>query len=51
MVTCKVVENNIELIDLKLNVVSREQARHICNCWKNSATYIYQEIIKIFSNS
>ncbi|MGI6112755.1 MAG: DUF4364 family protein [Mahellales bacterium] len=52
IVTCKVMENNIELMGLRLNVVSREQAKLICTRWESNATHIYQEVIKnLLSNN
>ncbi|MCG8539846.1 MAG: DUF4364 family protein [Clostridia bacterium] len=47
LVELKVVENDIILIDLKLDVVSNKQAKIICDNWKNKAQDIYGEIIKL----
>ncbi|MCT4565873.1 MAG: DUF4364 family protein [Maledivibacter sp.] len=47
LVELKVVENDITLIDLKLDVVSNKQAKIICDNWKNKAQDIYGEIIKL----
>lgn len=47
IVELKVVENNITLIDLKLDVVSNKQAKQICDKWKRKAQDIYGEIIKL----
>ncbi|QZY56245.1 DUF4364 family protein [Crassaminicella profunda] len=47
MVDLKVTENNITLIDLKLNVVSNKQAKQICEKWKNEAQNIYGQIINL----
>jgi len=47
LVELKVVENDITLIDLKLDVVSNKQAKLICDNWKNKAQDIYGEIIKL----
>lgn len=46
VVTCKVEENNITLIELKLNVVSKEQAKLLCSNWNNKAQKIYANVIK-----
>ncbi|RKD27330.1 protein of unknown function [Caminicella sporogenes DSM 14501] len=47
IVELKVIENNITLIDLKLDVVSNKQAKLICDKWKKKAQDIYGEIIKL----
>jgi predicted transcriptional regulator len=41
------LENDIALIDLKINVVSNKQARDICTKWKNNSSDLYTKIIKI----
>jgi len=43
---CKVIENDIVLIDLSINVVTSEQAKQICNTWKQKSQDIYGYIIK-----
>lgn len=45
VVNLKVIENEIVLIDLKLNVVSAKQAKLICEKWKNSSGKIYGQIM------
>ncbi|WP_432408599.1 DUF4364 family protein [Wukongibacter sp. M2B1] len=50
LVELKVVENDITLIDLKLDVVSNKQAKIICDNWKNKAQDIYGEIINLLIN-
>ncbi len=50
IVQLKVVENNLDLIDLKLDVVSNKQAKQICEKWKNNAQDIYGEIINLLIN-
>lgn len=47
IVILKVVENDIVLIELKLNVVSTEQAKQICAKWKQSYFQVYDKIIDI----
>ncbi len=47
IVDLKVVENNITLIELKLNVVSNKQAKQICEKWKNEAPHLYGDILKL----
>jgi len=45
IVSLKVIENELVLIDLKLNVVSAKQAKQICEKWKNSSENIYSQLI------
>ena len=45
IVSLKVIENELVLIDLKLNVVSAKQAKQICEKWKNSSENIYRQLI------
>jgi predicted transcriptional regulator len=45
IVNLKAIENDIVLIDLKLNVVSAKQAKFICEKWKNSSGKIYGQIM------
>ncbi len=46
-VNLKATENDITLIDLKLNVVSNNQARELCSKWKNHSSELYTKIINI----
>ncbi|AGK97932.1 DUF4364 family protein [Clostridium pasteurianum] len=46
-VNLKATENEITLIDLKLNVVSNKQARDLCSKWKNNSSELYTKIINI----
>lgn len=45
VVHLKATENELVLCDLKLNVVSPQQAKMICQNWKNNSHIIYGEII------
>lgn len=45
VVTCKVQEGNFCLIDLKVAVGTKNDARTICENWKKSSQEIYPEII------
>jgi len=45
-VNCKVIENDIVIIDLTLNVVSSNQAKRICDNWKKKATIIYKDLME-----
>ncbi|MCT4604853.1 MAG: DUF4364 family protein [Marinisporobacter sp.] len=47
IVDLKVTENNITLIDLKLNVVSNKHAKQICDKWKKEAQNLYGQIINL----
>ncbi|MEW9122603.1 MAG: DUF4364 family protein [Thermotaleaceae bacterium] len=47
VVDLKVIENDITLIDLKLNVVSNKYAKQICEKWKNEAPKLYGDIIHL----
>ena len=47
MVTLKVSENDIDLINLKLNVPSNKQARELCAKWKNSSSDLYNNIMQL----
>lgn len=50
IVHLKVIENEMVLIDLKLNVVSAKQAKFICEKWKNSSGKIYRLIMDTLIN-
>ena len=47
IVDLKVIENNITLIDLKLNVISNKQAKQIWERWKNEAPHLYGDILNL----
>ena len=46
-VKCRIVEDFNPLIDIRLSVGSREDARSICNNWKTHAKEIYPEVISV----
>ncbi len=46
-VKCKIVEDFKPLIDIRLSVGSREDARSICANWKNHAKEIYPQVIGV----
>lgn len=46
-VKCRIVEDFKPLIDLRLSVGSRDDARSICNNWKTHAKEIYPEVIGV----
>lgn len=45
IVSCKVREDGFSLIDLEITVGTRNDARDICDNWKNHSSSIYAEII------
>jgi len=45
MVNCSVREDDFTLIELKIAVGNRNDARSICDNWKNYPHQIYMEII------
>lgn len=47
IVILKVVEKDITLIELKLNVVSANQAKQICTKWKQSYFQVYDQVMNI----
>lgn len=49
-VNLKAIEGDIVLIDLKLNVVSKNQALSLCNRWKENSSEIYTTIIETLLN-
>jgi predicted transcriptional regulator len=46
IVSCKVNEDNFALIDLKISVGTKSDARLICSNWKKHSQEIYSEIVK-----
>lgn len=45
-VSCKIKEDDFSLIDLKITAGSKDDARTICNNWKNYPQEIYMEILE-----
>ena len=45
IVECKVNENGTNLIDFKINVPTKAQAKAICENWRNNASAIFGEIL------
>lgn len=43
--TCKIIENNLLLMELSVNVVTEKQAISICEKWPDTASEIYKNII------
>lgn len=48
VVECKISENDQILVNLSLNVPTKEQAIDICNKWYENPSRYYADIIKIF---
>lgn len=48
VVECKISENDQILVNLSLNVPTKEQAIGICNKWYENPSRYYADIIKIF---
>lgn len=44
-------ENNMTLIDIKINVASNKQARDLCNKWKNNSSELYNKIIHLLTDN
>jgi predicted transcriptional regulator len=47
IVNLKATENDIMLMDLKVNVASIKQANELCTKWKNNSSDIYTNIISL----
>ncbi|HHW69746.1 MAG TPA: DUF4364 family protein [Clostridiales bacterium] len=45
IITCRVMEEDMILLELKLNVTDSKQAKLICNNWLNRAPVVYKNII------
>lgn len=50
IVSLKVIEKDLVLMDLKLSVVSAKQAKQVCEKWKNSSEKIYSQLINSLIN-
>lgn len=46
IVNLKATENNVILIDLKVNVPTNKQARELCSKWKKNSAELYNNIIR-----
>lgn len=47
IVNLKVLEHESILIDIKINVASNEQAKNLCEKWKNNSSELYDKIIHL----
>jgi DNA-binding PadR family transcriptional regulator len=50
IIILKVIEKDIVLFSLSLNVPSKEQAKLICNNWKEKSNDVYKNILDILIN-
>lgn len=50
IVSLKVIEKELVLMDLKLSVVSAKQAKQVCEKWKSSSEKIYSQLISSLIN-
>lgn len=51
IVSCKIREDDYTLIDLNITVGTRNDARTICENWKNHAQLIYQDIVSTLTRN
>lgn len=51
IVNLKVIENEITLFNLSLNVVSKKQAKMICNRWKENPETLYKQFIQLLTDN
>jgi predicted transcriptional regulator len=50
IVTCKITEDGINVIDLKLRVSSNEQAKQICTKWKSNPYQFFNRVTSMLTN-
>ena len=50
IVTCKVVENSKAIFEISVSAASREQAKFICDNWKENAINIYPKMMDFLIN-
>ncbi len=50
LVTCKLSEDNITLIQLNLAISSNEKAKIICSRWKSNPYMMYKQIISLLTD-
>lgn len=49
IVSCKLSENGICIIDLKLNTASGDSAAKVCENWNSNASQLYNKIVNILN--
>ncbi|MDK2933353.1 MAG: hypothetical protein PWP27_1163 [Clostridiales bacterium] len=50
MVECKIIENGTSLMELKLSVGTKVEAKDICEHWNQNSEQIYSKIISILTS-
>lgn len=50
IVTCRVMEQDMVLLELKLNVTDSRQAKRMCENWLNRAPEVYKDIMSALIN-
>lgn len=50
-VECKITEHNKTIFSIKVLAGSREQAKQICDNWKNNASELYPKLISILTKN
>jgi predicted transcriptional regulator len=49
VVSCKISENGVCVIDLKLNTESSDNAAKVCSNWNSNASQMYKKIINVLN--
>ncbi len=49
IVNCKLVENNTPLMELNINVTTKQQAILMCNKWKENSSELYSNILRLMT--
>ena len=50
-VDCKIIENNKTIFSVRILAGSREQAKFICDNWKENATSLYPNLLNILTKT
>ena len=51
LVDCKIIENNKTIFSVRILASSREQAKFICDNWKENATSLYPNLLNILTKT
>lgn len=51
VVSLRILENEIVLMNLELSVVSNRQAKEICQRWRENSTQVYTTLIELLTGS
>ncbi len=49
IVHCKITENDISLVEININVTTKQQAIQMCDKWKDNASELYRDILRLLS--